>query len=82
MPARSALADRVSTSPRPPPTASTVSPPQKRNRPSILNAWLWYMGTNRTPLDRIHSAVVRLRVTRTSVRSGSHRDSVTRAMSS
>ena len=58
-----AAAVRPSTSPGPPPTDSTVSPPQNLNLPSTLKAWRPKIGAKRMPLARIHSMVSRLRVT-------------------
>ena len=71
-----------STSPGPPPTASSVRPPQNLNLPPILNACRPQAAVKRTPFLRIHCTVGRLCLTRISVRSGSQRYSVTRAMSS
>ena len=78
----STAANNISTSPGPPPQASTARPPQNVNLPSTLNAWRPYMGTKRTPFERIQSRVSRLRLTRISTMSGSARYWVRRAMSS
>src|SRR5205823_11648532 len=51
---------RESTSPGPPPIASSVRPPQNLNRPSILNACRPQAAVKRTPFFFIHSAVGKL----------------------
>src|SRR3970040_1654191 len=51
-----------STSPGPPPTVSSVSPPQNLNPPPMLNACRPQAAVNRTPLERIHEMVGRLRL--------------------
>ncbi len=82
MPLLRAICVSASTSPGPPPTASTVRPPQNLNRPAMLNACRPQAAVKRTPFERIHCTAGRLSFTRSSVRSGSQRYSVTRAMSS
>ena len=82
MPRFAAISCSESTSPGPPPQASTVSPPQNLNLPSTLKAWRPQIGAKRTPFSRIQRRVSRERVTSSSTMSGSARYCVTRAMSS
>ena len=81
-PPRPAMSVRLSTSPGPPPHASTVRPPQKRTRPSVSNDCRPYMGRKRTPWPDIQRRVSKLSSISLPARSGSVRYSVMRPMSS
>ena len=70
MPFFSSAVKRPSTSPGPPPQASSASPPQNTNLPSCLKAWREYIGAKRMPLPRIHKRVSWLFVISSSAMSG------------